>query len=63
MSATVLTLLSALCALVLGGAAPALAHAGLSGSDPADGAVLNAAPKQVTLTFTESVSFPDGALR
>ncbi|WP_106975211.1 copper resistance CopC/CopD family protein [Streptomyces katrae] len=63
MSATVLTLLSALCALLLGGAAPALAHAGLSGSDPAEGAVLNTAPKQVTLTFTESVGFPDGSLR
>ncbi|MCX4539298.1 copper resistance protein CopC [Streptomyces sp. NBC_01565] len=63
MFAVVLTLVAALCALVLGGAAPALAHAGLSGSDPADGAVLVAAPEQVTLTFTESVSFPDGALR
>ncbi|WP_327360883.1 MULTISPECIES: copper resistance CopC/CopD family protein [unclassified Streptomyces] len=61
--AAVLSLVAALCALVLGGAGPALAHAGLSGSDPADGAVLDAAPKQVTLTFTESVSFLDGSLR
>ncbi|MFE6846812.1 copper resistance protein CopC [Streptomyces sp. NPDC057686] len=62
-SAAVLALVAALCALILGGAGPALAHAGLSGSDPADGALLDAAPKQVTLTFTESVSFPDGSLR
>ncbi|MFJ3961034.1 copper resistance CopC/CopD family protein [Streptomyces sp. NPDC090036] len=63
MSAVVLTLLAALCGLALGGASPALAHSALSGSDPAEGAVLASAPKQVTLTFTESVSFPDGSLR
>ncbi|MFJ1865064.1 copper resistance CopC/CopD family protein [Streptomyces sp. NPDC088097] len=63
MSAVVLTLVAVLCALVLGGAGPAPAHAGLSGSDPADGAVLDTAPERITLTFTESVSFPDGALR
>lgn len=62
-SAAVLTLVAALWALMLAGAGPALAHAGLSGSDPADGAVLDSAPKQVTLTFTESVSFLDGSLR
>ncbi|MER6388526.1 copper resistance protein CopC [Streptomyces sp. NPDC001523] len=60
---TVLALVAAVLALILGGAGPASAHAGLSGSDPADGAVLKAAPKQVTLTFTESVSLSDDAVR
>lgn len=63
---TVLTLVAALFtlfALILGGAAPAFAHTGLSGSDPADGAVLTTAPQQVTLTFTESVSFSGDSLR
>ncbi|MCY0918996.1 copper resistance protein CopC [Streptomyces sp. H27-G5] len=62
-SFTVLALVAAVLALVLGGAVPASAHAGLSGADPADGAVLKAAPKQVTLTFTESVSLSDDAVR
>ena len=35
------------------GAAPALAHAGLESSDPADGAVLDSPPAQVLLTFSE----------
>lgn len=60
---TVLALVAAVIALILGGAGPASAHAGLSGADPADGAVLKAAPKQVTLTFTESVSLSDDAVR
>ncbi|MFD7840071.1 copper resistance CopC/CopD family protein [Streptomyces sp. NPDC059761] len=60
---TVLVLVGAILALILGGAGPALAHTALSGSDPADGTVLDAPPRQVTLTFTESVSFPDDALR
>ncbi|MEK9518336.1 copper resistance protein CopC [Streptomyces venezuelae] len=49
--------------MLLGGAGPASAHASLSGSDPADAAVLKTDPKQVTLTFTESVSFSDDSLR
>ncbi|MFI5640815.1 copper resistance CopC/CopD family protein [Streptomyces goshikiensis] len=60
---TALALVVAVFALVLGGAGAAFAHAGLSGSDPADGAVLKAAPQYVTLTFTESVSFSDDSLR
>ncbi|MFD3874008.1 copper resistance protein CopC [Streptomyces sp. NPDC058623] len=60
---TVLALVVAVLALLLGGAGPASAHASLSGSDPADGAVLKTAPRQVTLTFTESVSFSDDSLR
>ncbi|MER7463379.1 copper resistance protein CopC [Streptomyces sp. NPDC097981] len=62
-SRTVLALVAALFALVLGGAVPAYAHAGLSGSDPADGSVLKTAPQQVTLTFTESVGFTEDSLR
>ncbi|MFI8386738.1 copper resistance CopC/CopD family protein [Streptomyces sp. NPDC085540] len=62
-SLTVLALVAAIVALVLAGAGSAFAHAGLSGSDPADGAVLETAPKQVTLTFTESVGFSDDSLR
>ena len=41
--------------LVLGSAAPAAAHATLISTDPADGAVLETAPEQVTFTFNESV--------
>ncbi|MER5873062.1 copper resistance protein CopC [Streptomyces sp. NPDC002044] len=55
--------LFALFALLLGGAGPAFAHTGLSGSDPADGAVLPTAPRHVTLTFTESVGFSEDSLR
>lgn len=35
------------------GAGPALAHAGLESSDPADGAVLDTPPDQILLTFSE----------
>ncbi|MFJ9645741.1 copper resistance CopC/CopD family protein [Streptomyces sp. NPDC101206] len=62
-SLTVLALVAATFALLLGGATPACAHAGLSGSDPADAAVLQTAPKQVTLTFTESVGLSENSLR
>ncbi|MFF4388726.1 copper resistance protein CopC [Streptomyces sp. NPDC001552] len=60
---TVLVLVASVLALLFGGAGPALAHTALSGSDPANGSVLQAPPRQVTLTFTESISFPDAALR
>ncbi|MBL1076780.1 copper resistance protein CopC [Nocardia sp. 2] len=36
-------------------AGPAAAHAALSGSDPAEGARLDAAPAAVTLTFNENI--------
>jgi len=45
------------------GAAPALAHAELASTDPADGSRLDAAPSQVRLTFTESVSLDVGYVR
>lgn len=41
--------------LVLATASPASAHATLVATDPAEGAVLEAAPEQVTFTFDESV--------
>jgi|GEM_PF-207667 len=43
-------------ALVLVCCTGAMAHAGLIGSDPADGSVLPAGPSALTLTFTEPVS-------
>ncbi|NXY96796.1 copper resistance protein CopC/CopD [Streptomyces sp. BR123] len=62
-SLTLLALVAAVFALVIGGAGTAFAHAGLSGSDPADGTVLKVAPQQVTLTFTESVGFSEDSVR
>lgn len=59
------TSLPALLAAVLLGAfapllaaAPAAAHAGLTGSTPEDGAVLAAPPAEVRLTFSEAVREP-----
>lgn len=56
-----LLLVAVVAVLVLGGAAPASAHATLIETDPAEGAVLPAAPEQIRLTFNEPVSaVPDG---
>lgn len=44
-------------------ATPAAAHAYLMGSDPTDGAALDAAPQTITLTFNEPVETDDQALR
>lgn len=41
-------------------AVPALAHAELKSSNPASGATLDAAPKQIELVFSDVVSLPDG---
>ncbi|MBL1107811.1 copper resistance protein CopC/CopD [Streptomyces sp. 5-8] len=49
--------------LVLGAAAPASAHAVLRATDPADGTVLRTAPREVTLTFTESVGLLTDSFR
>jgi copper transport protein len=46
--------------LLLGGAAPASAHAALTGSAPAQGSVVDKAPSEVTLTFSEKISLPSG---
>ncbi|MFE6889952.1 copper resistance CopC/CopD family protein [Streptomyces sp. NPDC057694] len=48
---------------LLAGAAPASAHAALTGSDPGQGAVVQQAPKQVSLTFSEEVAMSSGAVR
>jgi len=58
-----LALLLAVAGVLLGGAAPASAHAALTGSDPAQGAVVAKAPTQVSLTFSEQVALSDGSLR
>ncbi|MFI9809832.1 copper resistance CopC/CopD family protein [Streptomyces sp. NPDC052301] len=59
-----LTLLcTAVLLLLLGTAAPASAHAALRRSDPSDGTVLKTAPRQVTLTFSESVGLLDDSFR
>lgn len=49
--------------LLLVGSAPAWAHASLIGTDPADGALLPAAPATITLTFNEPVSVDEGGVR
>ncbi|GAA2315174.1 copper resistance protein CopC [Streptomyces kunmingensis] len=48
---------------LLAGAAPASAHAALTGSDPQQGAVVQTAPEQVSLTFSEGVAMSSGAVR
>ncbi len=44
-------------------AAPASAHAALTGSTPAQGSVVDRAPEQVTLTFSEGVAMGDDSIR
>ncbi|POX39647.1 hypothetical protein C3486_17305 [Streptomyces sp. Ru73] len=58
-----LVLAAALLGVLLGGAAPASAHAALTGSSPAQGAVLQKAPAQVSLSFSEGVSMGDDSIR
>ncbi|MEU3971791.1 copper resistance CopC/CopD family protein [Streptomyces bacillaris] len=56
-------LFSLVSGLLLAGAGPAAAHAALTGSDPQDGAVVATAPKEVTLTFSETIAVGDGSIR
>ncbi|UIX35525.1 copper resistance CopC/CopD family protein [Streptomyces sp. GQFP] len=49
--------------VLVGGAGTASAHAALRDSDPRDGSVLESAPRQVTLTFTEAVGLLDDSFR
>nr|WP_203645878.1 copper resistance protein CopC [Streptomyces sp. SID14478] len=56
-------LLLAVTGALLAGAAPASAHAALTGSDPKQGAVVETAPQQVSLTFSEDVAMSSGAVR
>ncbi|WP_217207696.1 copper resistance CopC/CopD family protein [Streptomyces sp. AC550_RSS872] len=56
-------LLLAATGLLLAGAGPVSAHAALTGSDPQQGAVVDKAPTQVSLTFSEKVALSDDSLR
>jgi copper transport protein len=56
-------LLLAVTGALLAGAAPVSAHAALTGSDPQQGTVVDKAPAQVSLTFSEPVAISDDALR
>ncbi|QFZ78878.1 copper-binding protein [Streptomyces fagopyri] len=59
-----MALLGTVLVLVLfGGVGGASAHAALTGADPEDGSVLKTAPRQVTLTFTESIGLLDDSFR
>ncbi|MFI9170436.1 copper resistance CopC/CopD family protein [Streptomyces lincolnensis] len=49
--------------LLGGGAGTASAHAALRATDPRDGTVLKTAPRDITLTFTESVGLLDDSFR
>ncbi|MEZ5220358.1 MAG: copper resistance protein CopC [Ilumatobacteraceae bacterium] len=56
-----LVVLAALCGLAIAG--QAFAHASLKSSDPADGAVLDVAPTEIVLRFTEPVDPVDDSIR
>ncbi|MFJ7042238.1 copper resistance CopC/CopD family protein [Streptomyces sp. NPDC101112] len=58
-----LLLLVATVAAVLAGAVPVSAHAALTGSDPQQGSVVQEAPSQISLTFSEKVATSDGSVR
>lgn len=58
----VLLFLAVIGALLLG-AAPVSAHAALTGSDPEQGAVVDAAPTRISLTFSERIAVNDDAVR
>ncbi|MDB1086187.1 copper resistance protein CopC [Streptomyces sp. ACA25] len=60
---TVLLLTGATLATLLLAAAPAAAHASLTGSNPEEGAVVDTAPQHVVLTFSEEVAVSDDSLR
>ncbi|MFF1639147.1 copper resistance CopC/CopD family protein [Streptomyces sp. NPDC058246] len=60
---TLLLVFLAVSGALLAGAAPASAHAALTGSDPQQGSVVTKAPAQVTLTFSEKVAMNDGSLQ
>ncbi|MER8028760.1 copper resistance protein CopC [Streptomyces bauhiniae] len=60
---TLVLLLLAVTGALFAGAAPASAHAALTGSDPAQGVVVDRAPSQISLTFSEQVAMGDNSLR
>lgn len=60
---TLVLLLLAVVGMLFAGAGTASAHAALTGSDPSSGVVVNKAPTQVSLTFSEKVATNDDSLR
>jgi copper transport protein len=58
-----LALLGGWAVLAVTGAAPALAHATVVSSDPADSSRLDAVPSRVSVTFSESVSVNAGFIK
>ncbi|MFD9904713.1 copper resistance CopC/CopD family protein [Streptomyces sp. NPDC059063] len=56
-------LLGTVLGAVLATAAPADAHAALTGSDPTRGSVVAKAPDRVSLTFSEKIAMSDGSIR
>ncbi|MEU5033370.1 copper resistance protein CopC [Streptomyces rubiginosohelvolus] len=62
-AALLTALVSLVFGLLLAGAGPASAHAALTGSDPADGAVVDTAPKEVTLSFSEAIAVGNDSIR
>jgi copper transport protein len=58
-----LLLLLATVTAVLAAAVPVSAHAALTGSDPQQGSVVQEAPSQISLTFSEKVATSDGSVR
>ncbi|MEV6000508.1 copper resistance protein CopC [Streptomyces griseomycini] len=60
---TLVLLFLAVAGALLAGAAPASAHAALTGSDPRQGAVVDRAPTRVSLTFSEPIAVSDDAVR
>ncbi|MFD7706171.1 copper resistance CopC/CopD family protein [Streptomyces sp. NPDC059786] len=60
---TAVLLLLAVLGALLAGAGPASAHAALTGSDPQQGVVVDKAPTDVSLTFSENVAMSDDSLR
>ena len=59
----VLALLGAWAVLAISGATPALAHATVVGSDPAESSRLQAVPGKVTVTLSEDVTLGGGYLK
>ncbi|MGX9886742.1 copper resistance CopC/CopD family protein [Streptomyces sp. NPDC002276] len=60
---TLVLLFLAVVGMLFAGAGTASAHAALTGSDPSSGVVVNKAPTQVSLTFSEKVATNDDSLR
>ncbi|MEV0908669.1 copper resistance CopC/CopD family protein [Streptomyces hokutonensis] len=60
---TLVLLFLAVVGMLFAGAGTASAHAALTGSDPSSGVVVNKAPTQVSLTFSEKVATNNDSLR